>query len=30
VCSSDLKLFQSAFTGWGPLMAILRKAGVQG
>jgi hypothetical protein len=25
-----LNLFQSAFTGWCPMMAILRKAGVQG
>lgn len=23
-------LFQSAFTGWCPMMAILRKAGVRG
>ena len=23
-------LFQSAFTGWCPMMAILRKAGLQG
>jgi len=23
-------LFQSAFTGWCPMMAILRKAGVKG
>ncbi|HOC19368.1 MAG TPA: DUF2892 domain-containing protein [Vicinamibacterales bacterium] len=25
-----LNLFQSAFTGWCPMMAILRKAGVRG
>lgn len=25
-----LNLFQSAFTGWCPMMAILRKAGVPG
>ena len=25
-----LNLFQSAFTGWCPMMAILRKAGVHG
>ncbi len=25
-----LNLFQSAFTGWCPMMAILRKAGVKG
>ncbi len=25
-----LNLFQSAFSGWCPLMAILRKAGVRG
>ncbi|MDO8835887.1 MAG: DUF2892 domain-containing protein [Vicinamibacterales bacterium] len=25
-----LNLFQSAFTNWCPMMAILRKAGVQG
>lgn len=25
-----LNLFQSAFTGWCPMMTILRKAGVQG
>lgn len=25
-----LNLFQSAFSGWCPMMAILRKAGVQG
>lgn len=25
-----LNLFQSAFTRWCPMMAILRKAGVQG
>ena len=25
-----LNLFQSAFTGWCPVMAILRKAGVRG
>lgn len=25
-----LNLFQSAFTQWCPMMAILRKAGVQG
>jgi len=26
----SLNLFQSAFTGWCPMMAILRKAGVRG
>jgi hypothetical protein len=25
-----LNLFQSAFSGWCPMMAILRKAGVRG
>jgi len=25
-----LNLFQSAFTGWCPMMAILRRAGVRG
>ena len=25
-----LNLFQSAFTGWCPMMAILRRAGVSG
>jgi hypothetical protein len=25
-----LNLFQSSFTGWCPMMAILRKAGVKG
>ena len=25
-----LNLFQSAFTGWCPMMTILRKAGVKG
>ncbi len=25
-----LNLFQSAFSGWCPMMAILRKAGVKG
>jgi DUF2892 family protein len=25
-----LNLFQSAFTGWCPMMTILRKAGVRG
>ena len=25
-----LNLMQSAFTGWCPMMALLRKAGVQG
>jgi hypothetical protein len=25
-----LNLFQSSFTGWCPMMAILRKAGVRG
>ena len=25
-----LNLFQSGFTGWCPMMAILRKAGVRG
>ncbi len=25
-----LNLFQSAFTGWCPMMSILRKAGVRG
>lgn len=25
-----LNLFQSAFTGWCPMMVILRKAGVRG
>jgi hypothetical protein len=25
-----LSLFQSAFTGWCPMMAILRQAGVRG
>lgn len=25
-----LNLFQSAFTGWCPMMTILRKSGVQG
>jgi Protein of unknown function (DUF2892) len=25
-----LNLFQSAFTGWCPMMAILRKAGLHG
>ena len=25
-----VNLFQSAFTGWCPMMAILRKAGVRG
>lgn len=25
-----LNLFQSAFTGWCPMMALLRRAGLQG